>query len=281
MGDEATKLERVCNSQPVHWPRWARELSPEAVDEIIHRVYRTAILVINAAGEEVLITDAEIRKATSLYYKRELIEAKITAWEWFFRPWLGLQPRLSLEEVCRVLHAQPQWVRECVERQPASKRTRFRMQPGYRIAELWDDVCGRCEGLCHLDEDGKPSRSTGRACPSCGGLGTKREDRIRHKVAEIQAEADAAAAAAAAGTPTAASASFPDESKRLVAAAAEPSILLPPPPERLRQAQALLVAFQRGPAAPSSPADEERARVLRIGFDLLGDAAAGIALATK
>lgn len=142
-GAERKDRDERATIKPAWWPTRVRDLTPAGVDEIVRRTRRVARLMINSASEEVLITDAEIRKHRSIYIRRELIAAKITAWEWFFDPWLGMRPRLSLEEVCPVLHTDPEWIRECVRRTEVGGRpiepTRYSLPPGYRVAELYHE----------------------------------------------------------------------------------------------------------------------------------------------
>ena len=236
------------------WPGRAGDLTPEELGEIIRRTRRMARLMIDAASEEVLITDVEIRKHESIYVRRELIAAKITAWEWFFGPfWLGMRPRLSLEEVCPVLHMAPEWIRERVRQAKTGgkwvdgymdgdtrvygemiggkpiKPTRFKLPPGYRVAELY--------------HEGDP-------------LPSDNDEAVKEEAVKEEGEDESRGVS-----------KKPRLSKKM------PLVLLPPPsPERVEAARALKQSLDEGPKPPALPPEEEAAMVLRVGFDLLGSA---------
>ena len=126
---------------PIYWPPRACDLTLAGIEEVLRIVREASRWVLRSACEEVCITDADIRKVKAIQKRNDLIAAKITAYEWFFEPYKGLAPRLSLEEVCRVLHRDPKYVRDRVRANPASKATHYEMPPGYR-AELLSEERG-------------------------------------------------------------------------------------------------------------------------------------------
>lgn len=56
------------------------------------------------------------RCLVEMWKSREALTAKTVAWEWFFAPFEGLRPRISLEDVCSVLGLDPERVRDEVEK---------------------------------------------------------------------------------------------------------------------------------------------------------------------
>ena len=134
--EEAARL-----GPPIKWPPLARDLTLAGVEEVMRIVREMARWLLRCTCEEVCITDEDIRKLKSRQAREDLIATKITAYEWFFGTFQGVPPRLSLEEVCRVLHRDPKFVRARVRANPAAKATRYKMPPGYR-AELLSEARG-------------------------------------------------------------------------------------------------------------------------------------------
>jgi hypothetical protein len=103
------------------------------VEDILeaHRRLRVlARMMIDDAARDVLIPDAEIRHAPS-NRRAELVERRVTAWDWFTIPWHGIVPRLSLDECCSVLPFDARWIRARV-RETAR-------QPRWSLPERWHE----------------------------------------------------------------------------------------------------------------------------------------------
>ncbi len=89
------------------------ELLPDGIRaEVCRWSWATATLIIADAYEDVRINDVEVmEKFQSAVARDQLIARKRAAWEWFFEPWEGLQPRVPLELVCQTLHLRVAGVR--------------------------------------------------------------------------------------------------------------------------------------------------------------------------
>jgi len=161
MNKERRKLRIVGAKASGTEPWWPTSAEPaEEIREAERRLRVMARMMIDFAAEDVLITDAEIRRARSAS-RLDLVAAKITAEEWFLGPWHGFDPRFSLEWACSVLPFDPSWIRRRVRE--VAVPTRYYIPDDWRARHLFDD---------------------------------RREDRVHRKPGEASAPPDRAAAAA-------------------------------------------------------------------------------------
>jgi len=125
-------VKRAAPAVP-HLGWWPTSSSRAPVEDILEAHRRLRVLsrmMIDDAALDVLIKDAEIRRAPS-NRRSELVERRVSAWEWFTVPWRGIVPRLSLDECCSVLPFDARWIR--------SRVRAVARQPRWSLPERWHE----------------------------------------------------------------------------------------------------------------------------------------------
>lgn len=121
--------------RPGWWPTSASHAPMDEVLEAHRRLRVLARMMIDDAARDVLVTDDEIRSAPR-NRRSELVERRVSAWEWFTVPWRGIVPRLSLDECCSVLPFDARWIRARVLE--AVRPPRWSLPEKWH-EEMWDE----------------------------------------------------------------------------------------------------------------------------------------------
>lgn len=122
-------------SHPGWWPTSTSHAPMDEILEAHRRLRVLARMMIDDAARDVLIKDAEIRSAPR-NRRAELVERRVTAWDWFTVPWHGIVPRLSLDECCSVLPFDARWIRARVREAACQPRWSL---PGRWHEQMFDE----------------------------------------------------------------------------------------------------------------------------------------------